>query len=51
MWCLLFIIISDPGTCLVFGDPHYKTFDGELLHLQGTCKYVMATDCDDQDFM
>uniref|UniRef100_A0A4X1VZ93 Kielin/chordin-like protein n=1 Tax=Sus scrofa TaxID=9823 RepID=A0A4X1VZ93_PIG len=31
----------NPGSCY----PHYRTFDGRLLHFQGSCSYVLAKDC------
>lgn len=39
-----------PATCIAFGDPHYRTFDGRMLHFQGACTYILARDCEGGDF-
>ncbi|KAF3853592.1 hypothetical protein F7725_014280 [Dissostichus mawsoni] len=36
------------STCTVWGDPHYKTFDGALAHFQGTCSYIVTESVSDR---
>ncbi|KAK9876873.1 hypothetical protein WA026_015904 [Henosepilachna vigintioctopunctata] len=38
------------GVCMVYGDPHYKTFDGKLYTFHGTGKYQLAADCVNNTF-
>ncbi|XP_044266622.1 BMP-binding endothelial regulator protein-like [Tribolium madens] len=38
------------GVCMVFGDPHYKTFDGKIYTFQGIGKYLLVSDTKTQSF-
>lgn len=38
--------MPSPGTCSISGDPHYYTFDGQVHHFQGDCKYTLIKPCD-----
>uniref|UniRef100_F6WZH0 Uncharacterized protein n=1 Tax=Ciona intestinalis TaxID=7719 RepID=F6WZH0_CIOIN len=42
--------IPQPANCVAFGDPHYRTFDGRMIHFQGTCRYLLTADCSRADF-
>ncbi|XP_028410566.1 IgGFc-binding protein-like [Dendronephthya gigantea] len=32
------------ATCVTYGDPHYRTFDGKRFDFMGKCEYVLAKD-------
>ncbi|XP_076244134.1 crosveinless 2-secreting protein [Calliopsis andreniformis] len=42
--------VESDGVCTVFGDPHYRTFDGKFYSFKGACKYQLASDCAQHSF-
>uniref|UniRef100_A0A8C5WH93 VWFD domain-containing protein n=1 Tax=Leptobrachium leishanense TaxID=445787 RepID=A0A8C5WH93_9ANUR len=34
------------GSCVVYGDPHYYTFDKQVHHFMGTCTYTLSKVCE-----
>ncbi|KAJ7983840.1 hypothetical protein DPEC_G00370690 [Dallia pectoralis] len=36
---------KDAGTCTVFSDPHYSTFDGANFRFVKPCTYILAQVC------
>ncbi|XP_060816792.1 BMP-binding endothelial regulator protein isoform X2 [Bombus pascuorum] len=42
--------VESDGVCTVFGDPHYRTFDGKFYSFKGSCKYQLASDCSGHTF-
>ncbi|XP_077193122.1 IgGFc-binding protein-like isoform X2 [Paroedura picta] len=37
--------MAKTGTCHVFGDPHFLTFDGLTYDIQSNCTYILAQSC------
>lgn len=33
---------SCSGTCIAYGDPHFKTFDGYKFNFMGQCGYILT---------
>jgi len=44
----LFCTFIEQKTCIGFGDPHYRTFDGKAYSYQGVCKYTLVKDCSER---
>lgn len=37
-----YCMFPETCTCTASGDPHYKTYDGSMIHFMGVCKYTLT---------
>lgn len=44
-----FVCILGSCLCMASGDPHYKTYDGQIIHFMGICKYLLTKSTKPQD--
>lgn len=39
---MVYVYTSEECVCVASGDPHYRQYDGNMVHFMGICKYTLS---------